>query len=77
MLDDCRRALDAAMATVPPGSDDRDPDMLSIFLNGAHLARWRGNVLALLGDDEAVTSLYGALDVVDALLCPSAGGTSL
>lgn len=53
------------MATIPPGSDDRDPDMLSIFLNGAHLARWRGNVLALLGDDEAVTSLYSALDVVD------------
>ncbi|MER6132624.1 helix-turn-helix transcriptional regulator [Streptomyces sp. NPDC001815] len=65
MPDDCRRVLDAAMATIPPGSDDRDPDMLSIFLNGAHLARWRGNVLALLGDDEAVTSLYGALDVVD------------
>ncbi len=39
--------------------------MVSIFLNGAHLARWRGNVLALLGDDEAVTSLYGALEVVD------------
>jgi hypothetical protein len=65
MPDDCRRALDAAMATVPPGSDDRDPDMLSIFLNGAHLARWRGNILALLGDDDAVTSLYGALEVLD------------
>ncbi|MGW3937297.1 XRE family transcriptional regulator [Streptomyces phaeochromogenes] len=65
MPDDCRRALDAATATIPPGSDDRDPDMLSIFLNGAHLARWRGNVLALLGDGEAVTSLYGALEVVD------------
>nr|WP_239149415.1 helix-turn-helix transcriptional regulator [Streptomyces sp. SID12501] len=65
MPDDCRRALDAALASIPPGSEDRDPDMLSIFLNGAHLTRWHGNVLALLGDGEAVTSLYDALDVVD------------
>ncbi|MFJ2818298.1 XRE family transcriptional regulator [Streptomyces sp. NPDC087294] len=65
MPDECRRALDAAMATIPPGPEDRDPDMLSIFLNGAHLARWRGNVLALLGDGDAVTSLYDALKVVD------------
>ncbi|WP_405817245.1 XRE family transcriptional regulator [Streptomyces sp. NBC_01390] len=65
MPDDCRRALDAALASIPPGSEDRDPDMLSIFLNSAHLARWHGNVLALLGDGDAVTSLYDALDVVD------------
>ncbi|MEU6141437.1 XRE family transcriptional regulator [Streptomyces sp. NPDC047081] len=65
MADDCRRALDMAMATIPPGSEDRDPDMLSIFLNGAHLTRWQGNVLALLGDDDAVTSLYSALEVAD------------
>ncbi|WP_392872785.1 helix-turn-helix transcriptional regulator [Streptomyces sp. LN499] len=65
LLDGCRRALAAAVATIPGGSEDRDPDMLSIFLNEAHLARWRGNVLALLGDDDAVGSLYGALDVMD------------
>ncbi|WP_045559603.1 hypothetical protein [Streptomyces sp. FxanaA7] len=65
MADDCKRALEAAMDTIPPGPEDRDPDMLSIFLNGAHLARWRGNVLGLLGDDEAVTSLYSALEVMD------------
>ncbi|WP_432156016.1 XRE family transcriptional regulator [Streptomyces sp. bgisy153] len=65
MVDDCKRALDAATGAIPSGAEDRDPDMLSIFLNGAHLARWRGNVLALLGDDEAVTSLYGALEVMD------------
>ncbi|MFF3815806.1 XRE family transcriptional regulator [Streptomyces bluensis] len=65
MEDDCKHALEAAMAVIPPGPEDRDPDMLSIFLNGAHLARWRGNVLGLLGDEEAVTSLYGALDVMD------------
>ncbi|MFG2526265.1 XRE family transcriptional regulator [Streptomyces sp. NPDC048527] len=63
--DDCKRSLDAAVASIPPGPEDRDPDMLSIFLNGAHLARWRGNVLALLGDNDAVTSLYEALEVVD------------
>ncbi|MET9774269.1 XRE family transcriptional regulator [Streptomyces sp. NPDC006367] len=65
MPDDCRRALDAAFAVIPPGPEDRDPDMLSIFLNGAHLTRWQGNVLALLGEESAVTSLYGALEVMD------------
>ncbi|MEU7051274.1 XRE family transcriptional regulator [Streptomyces eurythermus] len=65
MTDDSRRALDAAMEVIPLGPEDRDPDMLSIFLNGAHLTRWRGNVLALLGEDEAVTSLYEALEVMD------------
>ncbi|MFI9648829.1 XRE family transcriptional regulator [Streptomyces sp. NPDC052040] len=63
--DDCRRALDAAMATIPPGSEERDPDVASLFLNTAHLSRWQGNVLALLGDGDAVTSLYDALKVVD------------
>ncbi|WP_367575097.1 XRE family transcriptional regulator [Streptomyces griseoaurantiacus] len=63
--DDCQRALDAAVNTIPPGPEDRDPDMLSIFLNGVHLTRWQGNVLALLGDGDAVTSLYGALERMD------------
>lgn len=65
MPDDCRRALDRAAACIPPGDADRDPDMLSIFLNSGHLARWRGNALALIGDEEAVGSLYGALDLMD------------
>ncbi|MDT0469657.1 XRE family transcriptional regulator [Streptomyces gibsoniae] len=65
MEGDSKRALDAAMDAIPPGLEDRDPDMLSIFLNGAHLTRWRGSVLGLLGDDEAVTSLYDALEVMD------------
>ncbi|CAG7637591.1 helix-turn-helix domain-containing protein [Actinacidiphila bryophytorum] len=60
-----RRALDAAARSIPDGSEDRDPDMLSIFLNGGHLARWQGNVLAMLGDDDAVGRLYDALEVVD------------
>ncbi|NEA49245.1 XRE family transcriptional regulator [Streptomyces sp. SID10815] len=63
--DEARQALDAAMGQIPSGPEDRDPDMLSIFLNGAHLTRWRGNVLSLLGDDDAVTDLYAALKVVD------------
>jgi tetratricopeptide (TPR) repeat protein len=65
MPDDSRRALDAALASIPPGSADRDPDMLSIFLNDTHLTRWRGNVLAMLGDGDAVTSLYRALEDMD------------
>jgi tetratricopeptide (TPR) repeat protein len=65
MTDGSKRALDAATAVIPSGPEDRDPDMLSIFLNGAHLTRWRGNVLGLLGDGEAVTDLYGALEVMD------------
>ncbi|MER7347189.1 XRE family transcriptional regulator [Streptomyces aurantiacus] len=72
--DDCRRALDAAGASIPSDSGDRDPDMLSIFLNGAHLIRWRGNVLALLGDAEAVTSLYDALQAVDPTFVRAQGG---
>jgi hypothetical protein len=39
--------------------------MLSIFLNEDHLTRWRGNALALIGDPEAVGSLYTALDTTD------------
>lgn len=63
--DDCKRALDDAAACLPTGEEARDPDMLSIFLNGGHLARWRGNVLSLLGDDDALTSLYTGLETAD------------
>lgn len=65
MVDDCRHALDKASRCIPDGPEDRDPDMLSIFLNGSHLTRWRGNVLGLLGDAEAVSSLYDALQGMD------------
>ncbi|MFH8368874.1 XRE family transcriptional regulator [Streptomyces sp. NPDC018031] len=63
--DDCRRALDQASTCLPEGEDVRDPDMLSIFLNHSHLARWRGNVLASLGDADAVESLYASLAATD------------
>ncbi|MFB7326204.1 XRE family transcriptional regulator [Streptomyces sp. NPDC056190] len=65
LADDCRRALDNAMRLLPPGEGARDPDMLSIFLNHGHLSRWRGNALALLGDDDAVENLYVSLDSAD------------
>lgn len=63
--EEARQAIEQAIRVMPHGPDARDPDMLSIFLNEGHLARWRGNVLALLGDDQAVTDLYGALEVMD------------
>ena len=72
--DDCRRALDRAAAALPAGETARDPDMLSIFLNGAHLSRWRGNALAMLGDGEAVNSLYSALEDMDATFIRAESG---
>ncbi|MEU1189811.1 XRE family transcriptional regulator [Streptomyces sp. NPDC005859] len=65
MVDDCHRALGKAMDCIPDGHEDRDPDMRSIFLNGSHLTRWQGNVLGLLGEEGAVSSLYEALKVMD------------
>nr|WP_138902914.1 helix-turn-helix transcriptional regulator [Streptomyces albidochromogenes] len=65
LAEDCRRALERAATCLPEGEEARDPDMLSIFLNHGHLARWRGNALALLGDDDAVRDLYTALDALD------------
>ncbi|UQX04944.1 helix-turn-helix transcriptional regulator [Streptomyces sp. RerS4] len=62
---DARRALERAAAMLPGGDEPRDADMASIFLNGGHLARWRGNVLAMLGDSEAMEELYAALGTAD------------
>ncbi|MFF8708206.1 helix-turn-helix transcriptional regulator [Streptomyces albidoflavus] len=72
--DDCRRALDRAAVALPAGETARDPDMLSIFLNDAHLSRWRGNALAMLGDGEAVDSLYSALEDMDATFIRAESG---
>ncbi|MFF3071039.1 XRE family transcriptional regulator [Kitasatospora sp. NPDC057936] len=74
LADDCRKALDQAAAALPAGDEARDPDMLSIFLNASHLARWRGNALAILGEDAALAELYVALERVDpAFLRATAG----
>ncbi|TJZ99704.1 helix-turn-helix transcriptional regulator [Actinacidiphila oryziradicis] len=72
--EDCRRALDMATECLPAGQEARDPDMLSIFLNAGHLTRWRGHVLALLGDDDAVNSLYNALDTMDPTFVRASSG---
>ncbi|MEU4118363.1 XRE family transcriptional regulator [Kitasatospora sp. NPDC028055] len=72
--DACRRSLDLAAASLPAGTSDRDPDMLSIFLNDSHLARWRGNILARLGDDAAMSDLYGALATMDATFTRATAG---
>lgn len=65
LKDECRQSLDRAAECLPPGEEARDPDMLSIFLNAGHLTRWRGNALALIGDDDAMSSLYAALESMD------------
>ncbi|MET8949317.1 helix-turn-helix transcriptional regulator [Streptomyces sp. NPDC004533] len=72
--DDCQRALEKAARSLPPGEEARDPDMLSIFLNEGHLTRWRGNALALIGNDEAVSSLYTALDNADPTFIRASAG---
>ncbi|MFE1443838.1 XRE family transcriptional regulator [Streptomyces sp. NPDC058739] len=74
MPDDCQRALENAIRALPPGTEARDPDMPSIFLNEGHLTRWRGNALALIGDDEAVGSLYSALDNADPTFIRASAG---
>ncbi|MEC4015228.1 helix-turn-helix domain-containing protein [Streptomyces sp. H27-D2] len=72
--EECRRALDAAATHLPDGGEARDSDMLSIFLNGDHLARWRGHTLGLLGDDDAMNSLYAALDAMDPTFIRASSG---
>lgn len=63
--DETRRALDLASACLPSGDEARDEEMPSIFLNENHMARWRGNALALIGQDEALTQLQHALASMD------------
>ncbi|WP_416531517.1 XRE family transcriptional regulator [Streptomyces coelicoflavus] len=72
--DDCRQALEKAERHLPPGEEVRDPDMLSIFLNAGHLARWRGNALALIGNDDAVSNLYSALETADPTFIRASAG---
>lgn len=63
--DECRRLLDQATTVLPDGREARDGDLPNVFLNDWHLSRWRGHVLALLGDDWAISELYNALGSVD------------
>jgi tetratricopeptide (TPR) repeat protein len=58
-----RRAMAQADRVLPEGS--ADPDLPFLALDGTHLARWRGNCLAQLGDAEAMTDLRRALQEMD------------
>ncbi|MER0476932.1 hypothetical protein ABR737_00935 [Streptomyces sp. Edi2] len=59
----CRRGMDQAEAIRP--ADPSDPALPFVFLGGSHLDRWRGNCLATLGADEALTDLTAAVDSMD------------
>lgn len=61
----CLRHLDLAASVIPADDLLRDPEMPSIFLTEGHLARWRGHSLALIGDEQAISDLYEALDKMD------------
>ncbi|MGW6467608.1 helix-turn-helix domain-containing protein [Streptomyces rubiginosohelvolus] len=65
MASEARAALERADSLLPDDGEVRDPDMLSIFLNTGHLTRWRGNVLAKLGDESAMDELYSSLNSAD------------
>ncbi|MEG9548667.1 helix-turn-helix domain-containing protein [Streptomyces griseus] len=65
MASEARAALERAESLLPNDGEVRDPDMLSIFLNTSHLTRWRGNVLAKLGDESAMDELYSSLNSAD------------
>lgn len=67
-----RRALDEAASVLPSGDEVRDLPYL--VLDDAHLARWRGNVLARLGDDDATSDLYRALATMDATFIRARAG---
>ncbi len=59
----CRRALEAAAASLP--ADRMDPDLPFIFLTDEHFGRWRGNCLARLGDPSAMELSLAALEGLD------------
>lgn len=60
-----KMALEKAATALPDTSDVRDPDLASIFLNSAHLARWQSHTEALLGEGHAVESVYDVLADMD------------
>ncbi|MGW6569934.1 XRE family transcriptional regulator [Streptomyces sp. NPDC054975] len=71
---EARAALERASSLLPDDGEVRDADMLSIFLNTDHLARWRGNVLAKLGDASAMEELYASLASADASFVRATSG---
>lgn len=61
--DDALRAFDSAGTLLPV--DPVDPALPFLFLEGAHLDRWRGHALARLGDTQAIDVLTQALERLD------------
>jgi len=55
------KRFDRAVDLIPTGPEAVEPDLPFVFLNSAHLARWRGNALARLGSADAIADLYSAL----------------
>ncbi|MEV1042971.1 helix-turn-helix transcriptional regulator [Streptomyces sp. NPDC050204] len=60
---ECRTGMDRAEEVRP--NDPVDPALPFLFLGGSHLDRWRGNVLATLGADEALADLTASLASMD------------
>ncbi|MFF9204388.1 helix-turn-helix domain-containing protein [Streptomyces sp. NPDC014986] len=60
---ECRQRFDRAEAARP--DDPADPSLPFLFLGGSHLDRWRGNALATLGADEALSDLTASLASMD------------
>lgn len=58
------RAFDHAESALPD-SDWRDPELPYVILNPLHLARWRGNARARLGDASAIDDLQVSLADLD------------
>jgi tetratricopeptide (TPR) repeat protein len=57
--DGALRAFDQASTLLPP--ETTHPELAFLFLGGSHLDRWRGNVLAQLGEPDAVDQLTAVL----------------
>jgi tetratricopeptide (TPR) repeat protein len=57
--DNALRAFDQASALLP--AETTHPQLAFLFLGGSHLERWRGNVLAQLGEPEAIQQLMAVL----------------
>jgi transcriptional regulator with XRE-family HTH domain len=72
--DSCKRSLEEASRILPNDGVLRDPDMPSIFLTDAHLVRWRGHALALVGDGQAVADLHIALEAMDSTFTRARAG---
>jgi tetratricopeptide (TPR) repeat protein len=56
------RSFDGADAILP--NDPNDPELPFLMLNPAHLTRWRGHALRLLGDRGATSELETLLDTL-------------